>query len=253
MMIPNRPDLELLPGVYQIRIGSLFQDYTTNLEVPQATVFYKLGNQRNNSFALDFNVYLLNLKSHVCQQQIGPPELSIETAANHMGLRLFFLRIAAILDAADIELGQIRYFEVDDKPSLDILNVQDMPRLFSLADRSGGINLFIVRSLVPSSLQVISHINPGVPATAGDDSSFGIALSLDTLCYRSWRTSARLVSHVIGRQMGLFRNREPASNIEDPIFDSSPDNNNLMFFADFGGSIISPGQATVLRTHPGLR
>ena len=53
--------------------------------------------------------------------------------------------------------------------------------------------------------------------------------------------------------MGLFRNVEPDSSVQDPIPDSSTGNENLMFYSEFGGTELSNGQAEMLRLYPGLR
>ena len=75
---------------------------------------------------------------------------------------------------------------------------------------------------------------------------------MDTLCYRDWTSMARITAHTLGRQLGLFRNREPDGAL-DPISDSDGSSSNLMFFSDTGASELSPGQQQVLQQNPGLR
>ena len=253
LLAPNRPDLELVAGVFTVRVGTFLPNGQEASEVPQVTLFYKLG----ESATLDINVHFLDLESHGCQVQIGGAPLSAETAPAHVGLREFTDRISTIFEPAGIEVGEIRFFDIAGQPGLDILDQSRLPELLSIAAANhatnNGVNIFVVRSIAPVGLQVIGLPGVGSPGSTGRDSSFAVALSLDTLCYRDWRTTARLVAHSIARQMGLFRNREPGGAFEDPIDDSTGSIGNLLFFSEFGGTGISTGQAMILRHHPGLR
>lgn len=248
LLFPNTPNVSLSAGAYQLELGTALLPGLKIGDIPEVTVHYKLG----TSARLDIHVYFLDLANHPCQGGIGATALDAQTASALSVFQGYIQRIGYILGQAGVSLGAVTYHDVGDQTLLDALEAGDIAQLASLSTTDTGINLFLVRSIDPGGIQVLSAGTPGAPRAAGSRTS-GIAVSMDTLCYRSWNELSRITSHAIARQMGLFRNIEPESNIQDPISDSLDDDTNLMFYSEFGGITLSPGQAQVLRLYPGLR
>ena len=115
------------------------------------------------------------------------------------------------------------------------------------------VSIFFVRSIEPEGNQLLTGGTPGAPLPGTGAS--GIAVALDSLCYRDWTVLARQTAHGLARHMGLFRNREPdgVPGHVDPINDSSDGMDNLMHWSEFGGTELSAGQRDVLKDSPVLR
>ena len=248
LLFPNRPDLQLTAGAYALQIGTALLPGVRIGDIPEVTVHYKLG----ASAILDLHIYFLDLANHPCQGGIGALDLDAASAKTLSVFQTYISSIEDIIGQAGIALGDVTYHDLQDHPGFDALVSDDLGDLLSLSTTETGVNLFLVRSVDPGGVQVLSGGTPGAPRSAGSRTA-GVAVSMDTLCYRSWPDLGRLTSHAIARQMGLFRNVEPDSAIEDPIPDSSPTDDNLMFYSEFAGTALSDGQAQVLRLYPGLR
>ena len=134
---------------------------------------------------------------------------------------------------------------------LDGLDIANAGALLELGSHATGINVFFVRTLSPVGLQAFGP-NPG-PAGLANTARSGIAISADTLCYRSWDTLARLTAHEVARYMGLYHNVEIDSQWRDKIEDSDDSPNNLMFYSELGGTVLSPGQREILTRSAVLR
>jgi hypothetical protein len=248
LLFPNTPDLSLVAGAYQIELGTALLPGLKIGDIPRVTVHYKLG----TSTLLDIHVYVLDLSGHPCQAGIGAVDLDAATAQTLSVFQAYLQDIDELLDQAGVSLGAVTYHDVGDQTLLDALEEGDIGQLVSLSTTDTGVNLFLVRSIDPGGVQVLPAGTPGAPRSGGSRTS-GIAISMDTLCYRTWSDMSRISTHAIARQMGLFRNIEPESNITDPIDDSTNGDANLMFYSEFGGTALSNGQAQVLRLYPGLR
>lgn len=248
LLFPDRPKSPLVPGVYRVELGTALTPQLPASDIPEVTVYYKL----DDSAVLDVNVYFLDLGSHPCQGGIGTTRLDASNAPGLLVFQSYLADALAILGQAGIELGEVTYHDITDRPELDALSASDLPSLLQLSTTDTGLNLFLVRSIEPGGIQVLSGGTPGAPRSPGSRTA-GIAVSMDTLCYRTWPQLARVTAHAMARQMGLFRNREPSSNVQDPIADSSSGPENLMYYSEFGGTELSEGQGEVLRLYPGLR
>lgn len=246
LLVPNTPAIQIQPGAYTVEVGSFTKAGANGSAVPEVKVVYKL----DDAVGLSLNFYFLDLQDHPCPAASG---LDAATAEESSLFQNVYLRsgIEEILGAAGINLEQVTYMDVPDKQQFDGLDAAALPRLLRTSSTASGINIFFVRSIHPAGIQALVGGSPGSPITAGTATS-GIAVSADTLCYREWGDLARLTAHEIGRYMGLFRNREP-DGAPDPIQDSDETAANLMFFSEFGGTTLSPGQRSVLRRWPGLQ
>ncbi len=248
LLIPNTNTLSLETGLYKVDIEASIPPFGPGTAIPEISVFYKL----NQSRILDLHFYFLNLADHPCSASLTGGTLDAQNVASSDGFGEKYVgEIRSIFSQANIPLGTIEYTDVD-RPDLDgIVGVDDLHNLLKLAQNETGIAIFFVRSLSPDGVQTLGTTIPGPPRSPGTVSS-GIAVSVDSLCYRNWETMARITAHGMASQMGLWQNRDPRG-IPDPISDSDLSRNNLMFFGEFGGTELSPGQRSVLGHYPGLR
>ncbi|HUH03113.1 MAG TPA: hypothetical protein VML75_14050 [Kofleriaceae bacterium] len=247
LVIPNTPAIALETGVYDVQVGSFFAAGGMGTAIPRITAVYKL----DDAVTLDLHFHFLRLDDHPCPLASG---LSAAAAQTDLGFQAYLDEVRRILATAGVLVGTITYGDITqptERPDLDGLRAQDLPRLMRLGHRPTGINVFFTRSITPVGVQALSGGQPGPPSTPGTRAS-GIAVAMDTLCYRSFEELARITTHQLAQYMGLFRNKEPDGAL-DPILDSDDAPSNLMYFSEFGGTTLSPGQAQVLRLYPGLR
>lgn len=247
LMVPNRDTLALETGYYRVEVKASLGQVEVGTITPEVTVFYKLDDSRK----LDLHFYFLDLEDHPCREKIGRKTLSATEAPRSPEFQNEFLdSIETILGGGDINIGQISYTDIQ-RADLDGVVEGDLSNLFRLSENESGIAVFFVRSLSPDGVQTQVGGIPGPPRMPGTSKS-GIAVSVDTLCYRSWPDLAKVTSHTIAGQMGLWNNRDPQGT-KDPISDSDLSSDNLMFFGEFGGVELSDGQKHVLGLYPGLR
>jgi hypothetical protein len=182
------------------------------------------------------------------------------TAARDRGaLKAYTDEIRRIFARAGISTGEITFDDIVGHPDLVGLEAAALPDLLSLAWRPGGVSVFLVRTITPVGLQALSGggDNPGAPSVGSPTG--GVAVGIDTMCYRSWESLARVTAHAVARHMGLFRNVEPEGLGEDPIADSpgredlTQATDNLMYFSEFGGLTLTNGQRDILRRSAVLR
>ena len=241
LLVPNTPSstMALHPGMYTVRL-------LPNTD-PRVTVVYKTAAART----LELNFYFLDMHDHKCL----PGFDQSDSENTPIGFETTYLdALSEIFAGAGITIEKAHSESlVGDKGRSDLsgLREADLPVLLSLSGPRPGINIFFVRSISPAGVQVLSGGNPGPPGLAGTGAS-GIAVAIDTLCYRDWTEIARATAHAIGLYMGLFRNREP-DGTADPIADSDTSPDNLMYFGDRGGTQLSEGQKQVLGLYPGLK
>ncbi|HEX8115382.1 MAG TPA: hypothetical protein VF516_46970 [Kofleriaceae bacterium] len=257
LLMPSIPhNGELTPGAYQIQVSSFWPDNSPGSAVPHVTAVIRIGTGN----MLDLHFFFLDLEDHPCTAMTGTAALSAGTAkapgvfqTDYLGeLSRIFGRVGLGVNAD--------YHDITDRHALDGLDVADLGSLFTLDHTAAGINVFFVRSLSPVGVEV-SGPNPG-PAGVGGTAASGIAISLDTLCYRDWPAIARLTAHAIGHYMGLFHNVEPPDPVQGPSDppwqDLAPDtdasNTNLMYFSQLhAGSDITVDQTYTLSRSPVLR
>lgn len=238
-------------GVFDVKVEASLPPFGAGTATPDISVHYKL----NKSRILDLTFYFADLEDHPCEVQMGGAPITAESAQNSEVFKEQYLaEITRIFEKAGIIVEpQATYQDISPKrPDLDgITSDADLRKLFQTATNEKGIAIFLVRSLPSDGVQTLGTSIPGPPRTPGTSSS-GIAVSMDSLCYRSWESLARVTAHSIAGQMGLWNNRDP-DGITDPIGDSDRSTENLMYFGEFGGTELSAGQSRVLGLYPGLR
>jgi len=247
LFVPNRDTMEIETGFYTIDVEASLGEFFSGTETPKVTVVYKLDDRR----LLDLHFYFLDLEEHPCRDTFGSTTLNSELVGTSGPFQNSYLsRIEEILGEGALTIGQTTYTDIK-RADLDGVVSGDLPSLFQLSTNESGIAIFFVRSLSPDGVQAMIGGTPGPPRIPGTAAS-GIAISADTLCYRSWQDLARVTSHSIAGQMGLWNNRDPQGQ-RDPISDSGSSSDNLMFFGEFGGTELSACQKRILGIYPGLR
>jgi len=247
LMVSNTPDVELLVGVYQAEVGSILELGGPGTSIPEVEVQYKL----DDATSLDLHFHFLDLADHPCAGFFELGALDAQSATESAQFQSFIGEIDGIMAPAGIRLGTVTYTDIQGRGDLDAIGRDKLGDLLALSTEPTGISVFLVRSMSPIGVLAMSGGQPGPPRTPGTRAS-GIAVSMDTLCYRDWHALARITTHALARQMGLYYNRAP-DGAGDTISDSDESIENLMFFSDFGGSQLSEGQKDVLRRYPGLK
>lgn len=247
MLVPNTDEVDLAVGVYLADVGSILELGGPGTSIPQVSVQYKL----DDGAGLDVHFLFLDLDDHPCADFFELGRLDAAAATASAQFQSFVGEIDGIMGPSGIRLGTVTYTDVRGRGDLDSVSRERLGDLLSLATEPTGISVFLVRSTEPVGVQAMIGGQPGPPRTAGTRAS-GVAVSMDTLCYRDWHALARITAHAMSRQMGLYYNRAP-DGAEDTISDSDESMENLMFFGDFGGSQLSEGQREVLRRYPGLQ
>ena len=246
MLVPNTPDVALQVGVYQAEVGSILELGGPGTSVPHVAVQYKL----DAGASLDLHFHFLDLEDHPCARYFEQGALDANLATESAQFQSFVGEIDGIMRPAGVRLGSVTYHDIPGRGDLDAIGRERLGDLLELATDPTGISVFLVRSMEPVGIQAMVGGQPGPPRTPGTRAS-GIAISMDTLCYRDWHALARITAHSLGRQMGLYYNRAP-DGAPDTISDSDESIDNLMYFGDFGGAQLSEGQRDVLRRYPGL-
>jgi hypothetical protein len=236
---------------YQLDVSSLRVGGVVGSAIPQVTAIAKLG----PGAILDLHFYFLDLEEHPCQAALGPTKLDAAAAVTLPEFQNDFLgRLRVLLSRGGIAPGVTTYDDLTGHADLDGLDTTKLASLLGLSTREGGVSVFFTRTLSPVGLQSMigGSPNPGDPQVGSP--SGGVAIGIDTLCYRSWADLARITAHAIGRQMGLYRNVEPGGTAyTDPIADSDTTSNNLMHYSEFGGDELSEGQREILQRSAVLR
>lgn len=252
LVMPSTPSPAgaLETGAYTLDVSSLRPSTTgvdlPGTETPTATAVLKL----DDSVVLDLHFYFLNLDDHPCSSVFGTT-LDAQLAQSATFFQEEFLgQLRSIFERGGVSIGATTYEDLRDHPELDGLDVASAPALFALGAHDTGINVFFVRTLSPVGLQAYGP-NPGPAGLAGTRQS-GIVVSLDTLCYRSWQTVARITAHELARYMGLYENIDLDGH-PDPIDDSDAASTNLMFYSELGGGALSAGQRDILTRSAVLR
>ena len=247
LLVPNTPAFELDTSIYEVDIGSRFADGSPGSSPVHVRILYKV----DTSATLDLHFHFLSLADHPCAAAFDQGVLDAASARRSHRFHSYVEQVRRTLGEAGILLSEPTFSDVGDRADLDSLDRARAGELFALGRERTGIDVFLVRSILPVGVQVAVNATPGPPRTNGTSAS-GVAIGMDTLCYQGWPDLARLTAHAIARQMGLYYSRDP-NGYPDPIPDTDGSPDNLLYFGDQGGSSLSRGQAQVLSRYPGLR
>lgn len=243
--IPSRPDEPLQAGAYTVSLGVFADGGGEPSRARRVRVVEKLG----LGAALDLHFHFTDLEDHPCADAIGAAVDAAGARDSSAFQTQFVAELRTILSRA-FATGATTYDDVVDYPELAGLERSRAGELFSLNRYQHGVAIFFVRSIAPAGVQIVVGGTPGaqLPGTR----SSGVAVSLDSMCYRDWRSLARQTAHGVARHLGLFRNVEPDGGV-DPIDDTPASIDNLMHFSEFGGTTLTPGQVEILRASPAVQ
>jgi len=258
-MLPGGDAHAPLPaGLYRAAVSS-FSGGGTGASTPHVAAVARL----DSGSVLDLHFYFLDLDQHPCAAKTDNLALTSATAQTAGYFQNDYLgALKGMLRTAGITIGEITYEDLD-APALDGLDIADAGTLFEQGTHATGVNIFFVRTLSPAGLQAYGP-NPG-PAGRPGTSQSGIAISLDTLCYRDWAPTAtssasvaRITAHEIARYLGLYHNVEPEyaqgdGAADDGIDDDDTSAANLMFYSELGGTQLTDGQRAILSRSPVLQ
>ena len=255
------------PGAYQIDVSSFWPTGLPGSAVPRVTAVVHMDfppspdavpMTMTRSEKFDLHFFFVDLADHPCMA--GETPLSAATAPSAPYFQGTFLgALKEVFRPVSMAPGSLTYEDITMDFRLDAPDVASIGALLSLGKYATGINVFFVRSLSPIGTQSYSP-NPG-PAGVAHTPESGIAIALDTLCYRHWDDIARVTAHQIARYMGLYHNVEPrdprmpadAPPWQDPIGDSDLSPGNLMYFAEHAGTTLSLGQREILSRSAALQ
>jgi hypothetical protein len=253
LQMPSAPAAPMLAtGDYQLQVASVRPPFAGVLTIGSATPHVTVLIKVDAASTLDLHFYFLDLSDHPCSNSFDVPTLNATSALTSPDFQTRFLdTLFAILGPAQVVAGNITYEDALGHPDLDAIDVSNAANLLALGSHPTGVNVMIVRSLSPAGIEMFGP-NPG-PGTLVNTPQSGIAVGLDTLCYRSWEQLGQLTAHELARYMGLYNNIELANPGEtDPIPNDDRSSNNLLFPAEFGsgsnyfGTSLSQGQIEIL-------
>jgi hypothetical protein len=257
LLIPSAEAPSPKPGMYRVEVSSFRANDQPGSAIPQVTAVVQLSPER--SMRGDLHFFFLDLTDHPCSEKMDNGTLNATTAISSPNFKAYLAELRTIFFRASMGSLIFENFTYDDvrapdddvrAPDLDSLDVADAGNLLRLGKYGTGINVFFVRSLSPVGTQAFAP-NPGPARLAGTRQS-GIVIGLDTLCYRDWDVLARITAHEIARYMGLYHNVElevqQHPTWRDQIHDNDFDDprNNLMFFSEFGRTVLTREQIRML-------
>jgi len=258
LLIPSIPRRgEIKNGAYQIQVSSFWPDNSHGSAVPRVTAFVRING--GSTLDLDLHFFFLDLDDHPCAAMTGNAALSAGAAAGAAFFQTDYLgELKRVLLRGGIKVNPASYQDIPDHHALDGIDVADLGSLFALGTDATGINVFFVRSLSPLGVEVFGPS----PGPAGVARASGIAVSLDTLCYRDWPAVARLTAHAIGHYMGLYHTVEPPDPVQGPNdppwqdldLDTDDSSSNLMYFSQIrDGDVLTVDQTFTLSRSAVLR
>lgn len=247
-LLPSSLDTEFEHGPYSIELQS-FRLGQPGSATPRTTVAMKMG----DGALLDLHLKFADLAEHPCRDQLIARNgvLNAESARRDADFQQYFIStLRTLLGRGSVTIGDITFEDVAGHPELDAITQESAGALFAQTKTADGVTLYFVRSIAPAGLAAIGA-NPGPVGLPGTSRS-GIALTMEAMCYRSWSQVARTAAHEIAGYLGLFPNRDIDDGL-DPISDTDDGSENLMFYSELGGTVLSSGQGQIMQRSPALR
>jgi hypothetical protein len=245
-LVPSSLNREFEKGAYRVDLQS-FRNTLPGSATPRTTVAIKLG----EGVSLDLHLRFADFVDHPCREQLGTSAFNAASALRSEDFQQYFIStLRTLLGHGGVTLGRVTYDDVIGHPELDSVTPESVGTLFAKTDTTDGVALYFVRSISPAGLAAIGN-SPGPAGRIGTSQS-GIALTMESMCYRSWSQLARTAAHEIAGYLGLFPNRDIIDGL-DPISDTSDGSDNLMFYSELGGTELTTGQSEILRRSPVLQ
>ncbi|MBK9035161.1 MAG: hypothetical protein IPL61_28505 [Myxococcales bacterium] len=248
LQIPSTTAVPLQAGVYTIDVTSSADVGPVSLDGRRVRIVEKLG----RGATLDLHFHFADLTDHPCLS--AEQVLDADHAPTDPDFQNVYLaQLREIFAPANITIGAITYEPTNAPIELAGLVERRAGELFATSSYPTGVSVFFVRTLSPAGLEATVGGTPGAPLPATRAS--GIAVAATALCNNpDWEHLARITAHALARHMGLYRNREPEpEGAVDPLVDSPTSDENLMYWGEDGGTVLSLEQREILRRSPVLR
>ena len=241
----------------QLHAGSHELDIQTSSE---ELCHYYLEESSDGS-VLDFNVYL-----------VGVPDLRAEIAAADLNLAAVFEGVGAILATAGINVGEVRYYDLDAGVVERYGIIRADTEVFELVAHSSppgdtlddhlSVNVFITEDF---QLNGPIGVSTGLPGPAGLHGTTGSGVVITGAVLGQGEPgntlTAMTLAHEVGHYLGLWHTSEIGGIRFDPLddtpqcdnedFSDCPDETNLMFpIAGVDHNILSDGQVFILQRNP---
>lgn len=249
LVLPQSPELPLLPGRYLVRASAGATGGT--LEVR-----YMLG-PPPASPRLHLHLHFTGLAGACWPTSEGT--LDAARATQSVGFRALLDELRRVLGEVPIRVGDITYQDLAPDARWDPLLLtsgRTTPAFGALLstgsapDGDHALDVFFIKSFDPSAVAALSSGVPG-PLDAHGTASSGTVVALSPLCgVLTPKDLGRLLAHELAHLLGLFHNEE-SDGTQDTIADTPMGPQNLMFWSPTATSLTA-GQRFVLLRNPTL-
>lgn len=245
LVLPQSPELPLLPGRYRVRASGATLEVRYMLGPPPA------------SPRLHLHLHFTGLAGACWPTSEGT--LDAARATQSVGFRALLDELRRVLGEVPIRVGDITYQDLAPDARWDPLLLtsgRTTPAFGALLstgsapDGDHALDVFFIKSFDPSAVAALSSGVPG-PLDAHGTASSGTVVALSPLCgVLTPKDLGRLLAHELAHLLGLFHNEE-SDGTQDTIADTPMGPQNLMFWSPTATSLTA-GQRFVLLRNPTL-
>lgn len=249
LQIPSSSAAKLEPGAYDFGLSSLRPNGTTGSATPRLKASIRTG-AKSDTPMLQLHFHFLELDDHPCKSKFDERgRLDASIASNLPQFRNEYVEtLRSIFANAGVALASPTFDNLIGT-ALDNVTSADVRSVMALGKYTNGINVFLVRGSSPPGIVAMGP-TPGTAGVKGTIGS-GVIISVEPLCYQDWTTFARTTAHQLARYMGLYPTKDLYGQ-SDTITDTANEPDNLMYFAEGGGTKLTAGQRAILIASPAV-